>query len=82
MPRGVKKEIEYTGKAAKVFEKVQKLEADLKAAKEELKVVYRAQVKEEKAAAKALENAQKEELMKALKSSNKSMDEIMGFLNS
>ena len=82
MPRGVKKEIEYTGKAAKVFEKVQKLEADLKAAKEELKVAYRAQVKEEKAAAKALENAQKEELMKALKSSNKSMDEIMGFLNS
>lgn len=82
MPRGVKKEIEYTGKAAKVFEKVQKLEADLKAAKEELKVTYRAQVKEEKAAAKALENSQKEGLMKALKSSNKSMDEIMGFLNS
>lgn len=82
MPRGVKKVIEYTGKAAKAFEKVQKLEADLKAAKEELKVAYRAQVKEEKAAAKALENAQKEELMKALKSSNKSMDEIMGFLNS
>ena len=82
MPRGVKKVIEYTGKAAKAFEKVQKLEADLKAAKEELKVAYRAQVKEEKAAAKALENAQKEELMKALKSSNKSIDEIMGFLNS
>lgn len=82
MPRGVKKVIEYTGKAAKAFEKVQKLESDLKAAKEELKVAYRAQVKEEKVAAKALENAQKEELMKALKSSNKSMDEIMGFLNS
>ena len=30
MPRGVKKVIEYTGKAAKAFEKVQKLEADLK----------------------------------------------------
>ena len=35
MPRGVKPEITYTGKAAKLNEKVVKLEADLKAAKEE-----------------------------------------------
>lgn len=82
MPRGIKRVIEYTGKAAKAFEKVQKLEADLKAAKEELKVAYKAQLKEEKAAAKALANAQKEEVLKALKSSNKSPEEIMAFLNS
>ena len=36
MPRGVKKEVTYTGKAAKINEKILKLEADLKAAKEEM----------------------------------------------
>lgn len=51
MPRGVKKEVVYTGKAAKLNEKVQKLEADLKGAKEELKAAYKEQLKAEKAAA-------------------------------
>ena len=50
MARGVKKEITYTGKALKVHEKVLKLDADLKAAKEELKIAYKEQLKEEKAA--------------------------------
>ncbi|WP_373266739.1 hypothetical protein [Hungatella hathewayi] len=50
MPRGVKPEITYTGKAAILNEKVVKLEADLKAAKEELKVAYKEQLKAEKAA--------------------------------
>ena len=49
MARGVKKEITYTGKALKVHEKVLKLDADLKAAKEELKIAYKEQLKEEKA---------------------------------
>ena len=48
MPRGVKKEVTYTGKAAKVYEKVQRLQEELKAAKAELKAAYAEQVKEEK----------------------------------
>ena len=40
MPRGVKKEIVYTGKALKLHEKILKMESDLKAAKEELKIAY------------------------------------------
>ena len=60
MPRGVKKEVTYTGKAAKINEKILKLEADLKAAKEELKAAYKEQLKEEKIAAKEAEKAKKE----------------------
>ena len=51
MARGVRKERVYTGKALKVYEKVKKLEAELKVAKEELKTAYKEQVKTEKAAA-------------------------------
>ena len=36
MPRGVKKEIVYSGKALKLHEKILKMESDLKAAKEEM----------------------------------------------
>ncbi len=92
MPRGQKKEIAYTGKAAKVNEKVLKLEADLKAAKEELKTAYKEQVKSEKAAAKkakqeaaaAAKKAVKEnraKLLKAIEESGKTPEEIMEMLN-
>lgn len=36
IPRGVKKPVTYTGKAAKIYEKVQNLEEELKTAKAEL----------------------------------------------
>lgn len=91
MARGVKKEITYTGKALKVHEKVLKLDADLKAAKEELKIAYKEQLKEEKAArakakkeeAIAQKKAEKEtqaKLMKAIKSSGKTPEEILALL--
>lgn len=92
MARGVKKEITYTGKALKAHEKVVKLEADLKAAKEELKVAYKEQVKAEKAAAakakkeaaiaskKALQEKQND-LLKALEASGKTMDDVIAMLN-
>lgn len=82
MPRGVKRQIEYTGKAAKINEKVQKLEAELKAAKEELKAAYKAQVKEEKKAAAAVAKAKKDEVYKAIQNSGKTAEEILAFLNS
>ena len=92
MARGPRKEITYTGKALKAHEKVVKLEADLKAAREELKVLYKEQVKAEKAAAAkakkeedaALKKALKEkqgDLAKALKESGKSVDDVIAMLS-
>lgn len=91
MPRGERKEIVYTGKAAKIYEKVQKLETELKAAKEELKLAYKEQIKSEKAAAKkakqeaeaAAKKAQKElqeKLLKAIEESGKTPEEVMELL--
>lgn len=91
MARTTKKEIVYTGKALKLHEKVVKLEADLKTAKEELKIAYKEQVKAEKAAEtkakreaalaakKAFKEKQKE-LMIAIQESGKTPDEIIEML--
>lgn len=81
MPRGPRKEITYTGKAAKIHEKILKLEAELKTAKEELKVAYKEQLKEEKEAAKKMSKAKQAELMKIIKESGKTTEEIMELLN-
>lgn len=67
MPRGVKKEVTYTGKAAKINEKILKLEADLKAAKEELKAAYKEQLKEENAPPKKLKRKKERTLLKPSK---------------
>lgn len=91
MARGPRKEIVYTGKALKAHEKVLKLESDLKAAKDELKAAYKEQVKAEKAAAvkaRKEENAAKKKaekeaqakLMKAIKTSGKTAEEILALL--
>ncbi|MEY8395108.1 hypothetical protein AALB64_09825 [Lachnospiraceae bacterium 45-P1] len=93
MPRGARKEIIYTGKALKLHEKIMKMESDLKAAKEELKIVYKEQLKAEKAAAvkekraatAAAKKAMKENkarLLKAMEESEKSAEEILAFLSS
>ncbi len=81
MPRGVKREITYTGKAAKIHEKVLKLEAELKSAKEDLKSAYKEQLKEEKLAAKKASKAKQIELMKMIKESGKTPEEIIELLN-
>lgn len=81
MPRGVRKQITYTGKAAKIHEKVLKLDADLKAAKEELKAAYKEQLKEEKANAKKMSKAKQNELMKMINQSGKTAEEIMELLS-
>ena len=91
MPRGVKREVVYTGKALKLHERIQKLEADLKASKEELKVAYKEQIKAEKVAAakekKAAAIAAKKEMkenkakiLKAIEESGKSVEEILSML--
>lgn len=81
MPRGVKREITYTGKAAKIHEKVLKLEAELKSAKEDLKSAYKEQLKEEKLAAKKTSKAKQIELMKMIKESGRTPEEIIELLN-
>ena len=80
MPRGVRKERVYTGKALKAYEKVQKLEADLKAAKEELKVAYREQQKLEKESAAKEKKETQAMLLKVIKESGKTPEEIMELL--
>ena len=77
MPRGKRVVPTYTGKAAKVHEKVQKLEADLKAAKAELKAAYKEQLKEEAAAVKVKAKEDAEAILKAAKDSGLSAEEII-----
>lgn len=80
MARGVRIEKVYTGKALKVYEKIQKLETELKAAKEELKVAYKEQIKLEKLENQKAIKEEREALLKAIQESDKSPDEIIAFL--
>ena len=82
MPRGKRVVPEYTGKAAKIYEKVQKLESDLKAAKDELKAAYKEQLKAEKAAQKKQTKENETAILKVARASGKSVDEIIAILNS
>ena len=92
MPRGVRKEVVYTGKAAKLNEKIQKMETELKSAREELKIDYKEQLKaekmavakEKKATAAAAKKAMKEnkaKILKAIQESGKSPEEILALLS-
>ena len=80
MPRGVRKEVVYTGKAAKIHERIQKLEAELKTLKAELKVAYNEQVKAEKEAVQKEKKESQRLLLKAIKESGKTNEEIMEML--
>lgn len=91
MGRGPNKVIEYTGKAAKIYERVQKLDEELKAAKVELKNAYREQLKEEKAAERKAKKAaeiankkaireQKQQIWKMIEESGKTSEEILEML--
>lgn len=80
MPRGIKKEIIYTGKAAKINERVLKLESELKTAKEELKAAYKEQLKEEKLAKQKSEKEKTAQILKLIEQSGKSSDEIIELL--
>lgn len=80
MPRGVRKEIVYTGQAAKAHEKVVRLETELKAAREELKKAVKKQEQEEKAAKAKEEKEFQNKVLKAIKESGKTPEEILAFL--
>lgn len=91
MPRGVKKEIVYTGKALKLHEKYLKLETEIKAVKAERDAAYKEQLIAEKeaekkakkasiAAKKKTDKENQAKIMKALKESGKTPEEILAFL--
>ena len=78
MPRG--KERVYTGKALQINNKIQDLEAELKQLRADLKVAYKEQLKAEKAASAAKEKADMEKLIKAIKKSGKSPEEVLAMI--
>ena len=80
MARGVRKAVTYTGKAGKIHEKVLKLETDLKAAKEELKMAYKEQLKEEKLSKQKEEKEKKAKILKIISQSGKTPEEILEIL--
>ena len=80
MARGRRKEVTYTGKALKVYEKVQRLEAELKDAKAELKIAYKEQIKEEKETAIRAKKENQEKILRAIEESGKTTEEILTLL--
>lgn len=80
MARGKRKIVTYTGKALKVFEKVQRLESELKNAKEELKIAYKEQLKEEKEFAIKAKKENQDKILKAIDESGMSTEEILTML--
>ena len=80
MPRGQRHEIVYTGKAAGINNKIIDTEAKLKQLRADLKVAYKEQLKAEKAAAAAKEKADMDKLIKAIRKSGKSPEEILAMI--
>ena len=81
MPRGKRIERVYTGKAAKLDEKVKALEETLKAVKAERKAAYKEQLKEERKAKKNQAAQRQKDLLKAAENSGKSIDELIEMIN-
>lgn len=80
MPRGQKREIVYTGKAADINNKILETEAELKQLRADLKVAYKEQLKAEKAAAAAKEKADMDKLLKTMKKVGKSPEEVLAMI--
>lgn len=80
MPKGVRVERVYTGKAAKLDEKVKSLEAQLKDAKAERDAAYKEQLREERKAKKSQSAKLEKELLKAAKDSGMPVEEIIEML--
>lgn len=81
MPRGKRIERVYTGKAAKLDEKVKALEETLKAVKAEREAAYKEQIKEERKAKKNQAAQRQKDLLKAAENSGKSIDELIEIIN-
>lgn len=80
MPRGQRKEIQYEGKALKIYEQVLQTEEKLKNLKSELKIAYKEQIAAKKKAEKESIEKNQKRIMDAIKKSGKSADEILSLL--
>ena len=81
MPRGKRIERVYTGKAAKLDEKVKALEETLKTVKAEREAASKEQLKEERKAKKNQAAQRQKDLLKAAENSGKSIDELIEIIN-
>ena len=77
MPRGKSIEKVYTGKAAKLNDRVKQLEEQLKAAKAERDAAYKEQMKSERKAARNRASDEEKALLKLMRESGKSPAELM-----
>lgn len=77
MPRGKRIEKVYTGKAAKLNDRVKQLEEQLKAAKAERDAAYKEQMKSERKAARNRASDEEKALLKLMRESGKSPAELM-----
>lgn len=80
MARGKRKIVTYTGKALRVFEKIQGLESELKNVREELKIAYKEQLKEEKELAIKAKKENQDKILKAIDESGMTTEEILTML--
>ncbi len=70
----------YTGRAKEINDKIEAMKVEIKNLQEELKVAYKEQLNSEKAAKKAQAKKDEEEVLKAIRKSGKSKDEILQLL--
>lgn len=80
MPRGQRKEIQYEGKALKIYEEIVATEEKLKKLREDLKIAYKDQIAEKKKAEKESFEKNQKRILAAIKKSGKSADEILELL--
>lgn len=72
----------YTGRAAKLDEKIKELEAQIKSMKAERDKLYKDQLKAEKKANRIKQSDAEKDLIKAIRSSGMSAEDVLSMLTS
>lgn len=80
MPRGVRRQITYTGEAAKIHDKIIRHEEELKTLRENLKTAVKRQEQEAKVVAKKKQIDEEKQILKLIKESGKTTEEIIALL--
>ncbi|MCI8416419.1 MAG: hypothetical protein HFI33_02755 [Lachnospiraceae bacterium] len=80
MPRGQRKEVQYEGKALKIYEQIIQTEEKLKTLKSELKAAHKEQLRAKKEADKKSAQVNQKKILDAIKKSGKTADEILSLL--
>lgn len=82
MSRGPRIQKNYTGKAAKLDEKIKELEAQVKAMKGERDRLYKEQLKLEKRAERAKQSDAEKDLIKMIRNSGMSPEDVLNLIAS